>query len=256
MRTQNRTVFLVVFILFILGGLTLYNFVLGPTEDASGPIEAVPVQIDPTSPPPTSEPIDTETPPETTQQPVNPTPGGIVVYEINQDESQVSFSIYEELRGQPKDVVGITNQISGQIAVERNNLDATQVGEIRVNARTLLTDVDRRNRAIRNFILNTDQYEFIIFTPTSLTGLSGNAVPGESISFQINGDLTIRDITQPVTFEVSAQLGDNNQLIGTATTVINRGQFNLTIPNVPGVANVGEEVTLTINFSATETSGS
>jgi len=40
------------------------------------------------------------------------------------------------------------------------------------------------------------------------------------------------------------------RLTGTATTVVNRGDYNLTIPSVPNVANVGEDVTLEIDFVA------
>ena len=35
-------------------------------------------------------------------------------------------------------------------------------------------------------------YEFITFTPTHLTGLSGAGQAGQPITFQIIGDLTIR----------------------------------------------------------------
>jgi polyisoprenoid-binding protein YceI len=175
---------------------------------------------------------------------------GSVVFEIAPDQSQVSFSIYEELAGQPKTVVGTTSQVAGQLAVDAQDLSQTQVGVIQVNARTFTTDSDRRNGAIRNFILNTDQYELITFTPTSVTGLSGAAQAGQSFTFQISGDLTIRNVTRSVTFNVTAQGTSASQITGTATTTIQRSDFDLTIPSVPNVANVGEEVTLQIDFVA------
>jgi hypothetical protein len=42
-----------------------------------------------------------------------------------------------------------------------------------------------------------------------------------------------------------------SQIAGTATATVKRSDFNLTIPSVPNVANVGEEVTLQIDFVAT-----
>jgi len=101
---------------------------------------------------------------------------------------------------------------------------------------------------MRNFILNTDTYEWITFNPTQASGLSGSAAPGQAFTFQVAGDLTIRDITQPVTFEVNAQLGDDGLVRGSATTTVERSDYNLNIPSVPGVANVGQTVTLTIDF--------
>jgi len=255
MNTRNRMIFILIIIIIIAGGLALYNWALGPTKEASGPIEAIPVQVDPTSTPLNNKAIEPEATPEEATPESNPTSEDLVIYEIKQDKSEVSFKIFEELRGQPNDVIGTTNQVAGQIALDTTNLNKTQVGEIRVNSRTLLTDVDRRNQAIRNFILNTDQYEFISFTTTDLTGLIGSAAPGQTFTFQINGDLKIRDISQPVTFDVTAQLDENNQITGSAMATINRDQYNLTIPNVPGVANVGKEITLTINFVAVQPSG-
>jgi polyisoprenoid-binding protein YceI len=233
----------------ILGGAVLiaaaaglgwwaYDAVLGETEAASSPITAVPLVV--------SQPTT-----EATAETVTDTSASdLQVYEISQTESQVSFNIYEELAGQPTDVIGTTDQVAGQIALNLSDLSQSEVGVIQVNARTLATNNDRRNNAIKNFILNTDQYEYITFTPTAITGLSGSAEPGQTFTFQIEGNLTIRDVTQPVVFEVTAQGNSINELVGSATTVVNRSDYGLTIPNVPNVANVGEEVTIQIDFAA------
>ncbi len=88
-------------------------------------------------------------------------------------------------------------------------------------------------------------------TPTEIIGLSGSAEAGQSFDFRIAGDLTIRDITQPVEFDVSVQVESPDRLVGQARAVVNRADYNLVIPSVPGVANVGEEVTLEIDFLLT-----
>ena len=147
-------------------------------------------------------------------------------------------------------MVGKSNQVAGQIAVNPDDLSAAQVGVIQVNARTFVTDDGRRNRAINNFILNTAEYEFITLTPTELRGLSGKAELGKDLTFQIVGDLTIRDVTKPVVFDVIARPTSETQMTGSASTTINRGDFQLQIPNVPFVANVGEQVALAIDFVA------
>jgi polyisoprenoid-binding protein YceI len=255
---------LVAVVILVVGGAWLYNWVLGDTEAASAEITAPTLALDTAAPevaattdlPPTiSAPTDM---PEPTQAaPVENSPttlameapaGGLVTYQIVQEESQVSFNIFEELRGAPKDVIGTSNQVAGELAVDLDDLSTAQIGQILINARTLATDDDRRNQAIRNRILHTDQYEFITFTPTQITGLSGSAQPGQTFTFQITGDLTIQDITQPVTFDVTAQVESANRIAGTASTTINRSDFNLIVPNVPFVANVGEEVQLAIDF--------
>ena len=62
--------------------------------------------------------------------------------------------------------------------------------------------------------------------------------------------LTVRDVTQPVVFDVTATVDSLSQLSGTATTSVLRSDYGLEIPNVPSVANVSEEVQLEIDFVA------
>ncbi|MBI3242944.1 MAG: YceI family protein [Chloroflexi bacterium] len=267
---QNKTtLFLGVALLAVVvvgGGWWAYDFVQGDTAAPSGPITAIPIAVN-TVPAPTEAPIQVNQPAPSeaqataipTSAPVEPiattavaaiSESGLVIFQISQAESEASFSIFEELNGQPKTVVGATDQVAGQVALDMNDLTKTQVGVIQVNARALVTDNDRRNRAIRNFILQTDQYEFITFTPTAITGLNGPAQPGQPFTFQIAGDLTIRNVTQPAVFEVTVQGESATRLTGTATTVVRRSDYKLTIPSVPNVANVGEEVTIEIDIVA------
>ena len=243
-------------ILAVLAGAWLWNWVLGDTKEASGPIQALPVQSDPTQTLPViaaetqgeaTQPVPTA--PEATQAVETP-PSGLKVFVISQAESKAQFTIYEELLGQPKYVVGTTDQVAGEIRVDLNDLSSAQVGVIQVNARTLVTDDNRRNQAIRNRILNTDSFELITFTPREITGLVGSASPGQTFEFQITGDLTIRDITKPAVFDVTVQVISEDQLAGSASATIQRGDYELVIPRVQSVANVGEDVTLEIHFVA------
>jgi polyisoprenoid-binding protein YceI len=174
--------------------------------------------------------------------------GEPTIFEIAQDESQVRFELDEVLRGQPKTVVGISNQVAGQIGIDFDDPALTELGIIQINARTLETDADRRNQAIRRFILQTDDHEFITFTPTAIAGLPDSITYGQSYPVTIAGDLTIRDITNEVTFEATITPVSESRLEGSAMTTINRADYNLNIPSVPFVADVEEEVLLVIEF--------
>ncbi len=222
----------------LMGGAAaagLWNWVLGPTEGASAPITALPLSpSDEGTLPPVGDSSATER----------------TILEVDPDNSEVRFILTEELRGEPATVVGTSNQVAGQIAVAPGDLSSAQVGVIQVNARTLATDQDRRNQAIRNQILNTDEFELITFVPTEIRGLSGSAAVGDTLAFQIVGDLTIRDITQSVVFDVTVTVDSPDQISGTAATTVERSDFGLTIPSVPFVANVGQQVRLEIDFVA------
>ena len=177
-------------------------------------------------------------------------PNGLVVFQISQADSKAQFTIYEELLGQPNNVVGVTSQVAGQIGVNFSDLSTAKVGVIQVDARSLATDSNMRNRMIQNRILNTGNYEYVTFTSTQISGLSGSATIGKSFQFQITGNLTIQGVTKPVPCDVTAQAVSNSQISGKATTTVQRSDFNLQIPSVPQVANVGQQVTLEIDFVA------
>jgi polyisoprenoid-binding protein YceI len=231
-------------------GAVIFGVVLREPEAASGPLSAVPIVV--ATPGAAAQAQATIGPQSGTAAPVAAATGSDqLIFQIVPDQSEARFELSEVLRGQPNTVVGKTKQIAGQLAISPNDLRATQLGKIQVNARTLATDDDRRNRAIQNFILNTNNYELISFAPTSIKGLSGSAALGQPYSFEVAGNLTIRDVTHPVVFKATAQAETADRLVGNASTVIKRSDYNLTIPNVPFVANVSEDVTLQLDFVAT-----
>ena len=173
-----------------------------------------------------------------------------IIFQIIQAESEARFLINEVLRGAPKTVVGVTDQVAGEIAVNPNNPQSAQIGSILVNARTLATDDDFRNRAIKNQILRTNDYEFITFTPTELIGLPENVAIGQSFSFRIVGDLTVTDVTQEVVFEAVVTPVSETRLEGSARTTILYADYNLFIPQARLVTDVANEVIIELNFAA------
>lgn len=241
-------------------------------EEASSTIEAIPIEIEtPEGAEPTAIPNPTEPVAEATEaaypaptEPAAEAPDaypapdesaatGLQIFQISQDDSVVRFQLDEDLRGSRNTVIGETDQVAGELAIDLNDLSTAQVGIMQINARTLVTDNNFRNRAIQNEILSTGEYEFITFTPTAIEGLPPVAAIGEEVMFTVTGDLTIRDITQPVVFTVTATAVSEGQISGTASAVVMRGDYNLNIPSVPNVANVEEEVELTIDFVANRT---
>lgn len=217
-----------------------------PAEATTAPAEATTAPAEATTAPEATAETPTEAPTEVSSAPA----GTAQVFTIDSTASQVRFQLDEELRGSPTTVIGTTDQVAGQLSVNLADLSQTQVGIIQINARTLATDNNFRNRAINNEILDTGDFEFITFTPTAVEGLPASATVGQAISFSLVGDLTIRDVTQPATFTVEATAVSETQIVGTATAIVNRADFGLQIPSVPNVANVEEEVELYIDFTA------
>jgi polyisoprenoid-binding protein YceI len=176
-----------------------------------------------------------------------------VVFNIVPEESEVRFEIDDVLNGQPETVIGRTNEVAGQIVVDFDDPTQTQLSPIVVNVRTLVTDVELRNSVIRGEILLSaqDEFEFGLFEPTAITGLPEQVTTGEPITFQIIGNLTLRGITNEVTFDATVTPVSETRLEGTASAVVQREQYGMEIPSIPFVANVEEEVELYIDFVAT-----
>jgi polyisoprenoid-binding protein YceI len=217
--------------------------------------DPLPPATEPTATVAAAEPEETaisdEPPAAETSEPEAEAVGDGLRFRIDPARSEARFIIDEVLRGNPFTVVGTTSAVEGDLLVDLDNPAQTEVGEISVDASTLVTDESLRNRAIYNFILNTSTHQFVRFTPTNLLGLPQTAVAiGETVEFQIEGELTIRTITQPVTFEAVVTIISDTEISGQATTIIQRDDFDLSIPRVPQVASVDEELTLEIEFVA------
>ena len=204
------------------------------------------------SPVPEPEPAPTATAPpqEEAATEMEEKPAGSQTFVIVAQESEARFIINEMLLGQPKTVIGTTNALSGELTVDVANPAASAIGPIQIDAGTFVTDNNNRNGAIRRFILQSNQHQFITFNATELTGLPDAVSVGGEIEFEITGDLTVRDITNPVLFIVTMQVVSESELRGTAATIVARDAFELTIPQVPSVANVGEEFIIEFDFVA------
>ena len=175
-------------------------------------------------------------------------PAGAITYNIDPSQSVVSFQIGEVLHGSPYQPVGTTSQVAGTVSVANGQV---AFGTIAVNARTFVTDSKQRDGAIARLILKSedDANEFIYFKPTS-TDIAPASMAG-MYGGTVTGDLTISGVTKPETFNVSF-MTNGGTIVGTASTTLKRSDFNLQIPNIPFVADVTDQFTVTANITAVQ----
>lgn len=183
-----------------------------------------------------------ETGPASTE--TSSTEANLRTFTIASDRSQVQFTIDEVLRGSPNTVTGVNNQVVGEVQVDPANPANTQIGPIQIDAAGFVTDEDRRNNAIRRFILQTSRYPQIVFSPTGVSGLPESANVGDRFDFQVTGDLTVLDRTNSVTFDLTADVVSDNEIQVSGTATIQRSDFGLSIPSIPFVASVDEALGL------------
>jgi polyisoprenoid-binding protein YceI len=180
----------------------------------------------------------------------SPEASGLAAFQIDPSSSEARFVIDEVLNGSPNTVVGATSQVSGEIRADPEDPSRSVVGPISIDAGSLTTDNGFRNQALSRFILQTNDFPTITFTSTAIDGLPSPAAQGQAYTFTLTGDLTIRDATRPVTFQVSLTVESADRLTGSATATVHRSDFDLSIPSVPQVAEVSDDVILQFDFTA------
>ena len=165
-------------------------------------------------------------------------------------ETVASFSLTEVLYGALKTVTGTTSEVQGGLTVDFSNPGNAGLDPIEIAAGSFVTDSGRRDGAIRRFILDAGNYPLIRFVPESIGGLPDKVKAGDQLALTVSGDLTIVDVTRSEAFSVSVLVVSEQLLRGEATVTVLRSNYGLRIPSLPFLAEVADEVALTIRFVA------
>lgn len=251
-------------IVVVVLGAAAYVWFSGGSGEPSTEVTAPPITSPSTTAPATTAPATTtlsttaapastvaSTDAETTE-PAEAEGASAVLYRIDKAESSVSFEIDEILNGNPFRVVGVTTEVAGEVLIHFDDPSASQLGTIVINVRTLATDSSFRDRAIRGPILRSsrDENEFATFEPIEIEGLPDSVTMGDQVPLRIMGTFSLSGESRPVAFdtEVTVVSADKVEVTGTATVL--RSDFGLTIPDVPSVSDVAEEILLVIDLVA------
>jgi polyisoprenoid-binding protein YceI len=112
------------------------------------------------------------------------------------------------------------------VLVDFANPANSQIGTIVIDVSQLTSDEGRRDNFIRNNFLQSAQYPQATFKPTKIEGLPATVKAGDQITFKVTGDLTVKQTTKPVTFDVTLT-ASQDKLTGTATTQIALSDFGV-----------------------------
>lgn len=178
--------------------------------------------------------------------------GEVLIFTVDPTASQVSYSVEEEFFNREVQFVtaiGTTSEIDGSLSVDLSGAEPIVAGgEINVDISTLQSDSNRRDNAIRNDWLESATYPVATFVPTSIANYSGDYTAGE-VTFDLVGNLTVREITNEVTFNVTATL-DGETLRGSASTLVMMVDYGFDPPDILNILTVTDGVTVTIDLVA------
>jgi polyisoprenoid-binding protein YceI len=207
-------------------------------------------------------PAPAATPTTAPSQPAAPAPAGFRTFTIVPAESKASYIVDEEFfadalskyniaAGQVQ-TIGSTQEIAGQLQLNLDDL-SSPLGDNRftVQINTLASDQALRDGWIRRNGPRLNDYPTAEFVATGVQGAPASYSEGEEVQFQLVGNLTMRDITQPATFDVTATL-QGDTITGKATTRALLTDFGIDPPNFANTLVVGDEFTIEVDITARE----
>lgn len=119
------------------------------------------------------------------------------------DGSEVGYRVEEDINGFKTEANGRTTSISGTFEIAGGTLTT---GEFSVEVATLTSDQLRRDNQLRGRIMEVDKYPTADFKLTAPVKLGEIPAEGEQATVSVTGDLTIKGVTNPVTFDVTGTL--------------------------------------------------
>lgn len=154
-------------------------------------------------------------------------------------DSEVGYRVSEVLAGVSTEGVGRTNQVSGTLTIDATT--ATRA-DLQVDMASVESDQSRRDSQFRGRIMDVATYPTASFTLTEPIDLGAIPATGGRITATATGELTLRGVTNPVTFDVTAQY-ENGRIGVLGEIPIVFAEYGIPDPS-GGPAQVGDEGTL------------
>ncbi len=166
------------------------------------------------------------------------------------DASRARYRVRERLFGREldNDAVGETAAITGSIALDKAGAVVRSASQFDVNMSGLTSDEGRRDNYVRTRLLVTDSFPTTRLAVTSVRGLPSPLPTSGRVQFQLLGDLTVKGVTRPTTWNVTANVAGDG-LTGTAATAFTFDEFQLTKPRVRSVLSVNDTIRLEYEFA-------
>jgi polyisoprenoid-binding protein YceI len=180
-------------------------------------------------------------------------PAPPVVYVAEGEGNRARYRVRERLAGKEldNDAVGETPKITGSIALDKSGSIVAAQSGFTADLSLLKSDQTRRDNYVRNRLLVTDSFPTTVLKVTSVKGLPSPLPTAGPTRFQLIGDLTVKGVTRPTTWDVNATVV-GNQLRGSAKTRFTFKDFDLKQPTVAIVLSLADTIALEYDFVMTK----
>jgi polyisoprenoid-binding protein YceI len=167
--------------------------------------------------------------------------GNVARYRVREQLASLEF---------PNDAVGETQGIEGRMMVTSAGEIVTGASRFIIRLSELASDSDRRDNYLRRNTLDTDNHPEAVFLPAAFRGIPTPLPTSGEATFSLDGQLTIRGNTFPVTWQVRAEFA-NGAVLGRAETTFTFEAAGLQVPRVASVLSIREDIRLEYDFRLT-----
>jgi polyisoprenoid-binding protein YceI len=196
----------------VFGGILLYAFVLNdsPDElDAGDLSDALVATVPETTPDTVADSVSdsTATSPTTVgTDPVSTASAGEFDGDwVPIDTSDFGYRVDEVIAGISTTAVGRSNEVTGLLTIDGTTATAVDV-EVQINS--IKSDSALRDGRFTGSIMNSDESPTATFSLTEPIEFGTIPTGDEQVTATATGELTLRGVTNPVTFDVTAQTTD------------------------------------------------
>ena len=186
--------------------------------------------------------------------------GGLRTFLIDPARSRAAYIVDEEffagatrkyglevgkykVAGETQDVVGTVQLDLSDAAVGPNRFG--------VYLPTLRTDQKLRDGWIRENALESDRFPLAVFVAHTIGDAPQDYEEGDTVQFQLEGELTLRGTTLTAVWDVNASLQDGT-IEGSMETRLRMTDLGFDPPNFANTLTVQDEFTVRIEFVANE----
>ena len=158
--------------------------------------------------------------------------------------SEATFTVTEQLARVPlpNDAVVRTTALSGEVHLDGRD------SVVEIDLQQLSSDSSFRDRYIRSRMFGRDP--IAVFTITDLGQLPEGFTDGEVVTGQVHGELLIRGVTAPLTFDVEAR-DDGDVVFIIGRTTFTWDDLQIAKPTARPVVSVEDEVRVEVLLSVT-----
>lgn len=164
--------------------------------------------------------------------------------------NEARYLVNERLVGVdlPYQAIGKTSDITGALVFDTDGSLVAGQSRLVINVTKLTSDKERRDGFVQRRLLETEKYPTVQLVPTAVRGLPRPLPTAGRHTFDMTGNLTVRGVTKPTTWRVTANF-QGGRVTGRTWTKFTFADFEMQQPKVPVVLSLADTIGLEYDFT-------